>query len=728
MKLLLFVLLPAILAMPTPDAPTQHHHGTYKICVPEDALGACQTMASESELRMTCVAARDRVDCLEKIQHRQADFVPVDPEDMYIASKIPHQDFTIFKEIRTKEEPNEEFRYEAVAVVHNNLSISSLQGLRGLKSCHTGVGRNVGYKIPITKLRKMGILSSLNNPDQTPRENELRALSELFSQACLVGKWAPDPAHNQALKARYSNLCALCEHPEICDYPDKYSGYDGALRCLSEHGGEVAWTKVYYVKKHFGLPIGAGQAVPTGEDPNNYAFLCPDATKKPITGKPCIWAARPWQGYMANGDLDSDVADLRAQISLANNIGENEHADWLGKVLDLNNNTVAVDNQGPYSPQQYLDKANYTDVIERDTGAPHRPVRFCVTSNTELAKCRILKQAAFSRDIRPAFDCVQETTLHDCLKTVRDDGADVITLDGGEVYTAQRQYNLKPIIAEKYGEHGALYYSVAVVKKSSTYRSIDDLRGAKSCHTGYGRTAGWNVPLYTLLHKGLISRNSCPYTRALSEFFSGGSCVPGVLAPENNPSEDAPEKLYSICAGNLDSSDIPAAEASRCSASNNESYFGYTGAFRCLASGSGDVAFVKHTTVPENTDGRNVATWAAALKSEDFELLCPGGGRAPVDRYEDCHLAQVPPHMVVTSNGKSQNALDEIRHAILAAGDLYSKRPDLFRLFGDFDGTKDLLFKNSATGLSSVDAGSPLMQQYSNIMEVIKACENQPRD
>jgi len=43
---------------------------------------------------------------LEKIQHRQADFVPVDPEDMYIASKIPHQDFTIFKEIRTKEEPN----------------------------------------------------------------------------------------------------------------------------------------------------------------------------------------------------------------------------------------------------------------------------------------------------------------------------------------------------------------------------------------------------------------------------------------------------------------------------------------------------------------------------------------------------------------------------------------------------------------------------------------------
>jgi hypothetical protein len=56
-------------------------------------------------------------------------------------------------------------------------------------------------------------------------------------------------------ETRYSNLCALCEHPDICNYPDYYSGYDGALRCLSEHGGDVAWTKVYYVKKHFGVCV-----------------------------------------------------------------------------------------------------------------------------------------------------------------------------------------------------------------------------------------------------------------------------------------------------------------------------------------------------------------------------------------------------------------------------------------------------------------------------------------
>ena len=53
----------------------------------------------------------------------------------------------------------------------------------------------------------------------------------------------------------------------------------------------------------------------------------------------------------------------------------------------------------------------------------------------------------------------------------------------------------------------------------------------------------------------------------------------------------------------------------------------------------------------------------------------------------------MPYYQVVTSNGKSDLAVNEIRHAVIAAGDLYGKHPELFRLFGDFDGTKDLLFK-----------------------------------
>lgn len=73
-------------------------------------------------------------------------------------------------------------------------------------------------------------------------------------------------------------------------------------------------------------------------------------------------------------------------------------------------------------------------------------------------------------------------------------------------------------------------------------------------------------------------------------------------------------------------------------------------------------------------DGHNGAAWAANLRSEDFELLCPDGGRAPVDQYSQCHLAQVPPHMV------SANRKDNCSISFIAKADCVTEGPTCFGL------------------------------------------------
>ena len=45
----------------------------------------------------------------------------------------------------------------------------------------------------------------------------------------------------------------------------------------------------------------------------------------------------------------------------------------------------------------------------------------------------------------------------------------------------------------------------------------------------------------------------------------------------------------------------------------------------------GDVAFVMHTAVLSNTDGRNVDQWARALRAIDLELLCKNGRRKTIE-------------------------------------------------------------------------------------------------
>uniref|UniRef100_A0A8C8JQ27 Serotransferrin n=1 Tax=Oncorhynchus tshawytscha TaxID=74940 RepID=A0A8C8JQ27_ONCTS len=279
-------------------------------------------------------------------------------------------------------------------------------------------------------------------------------------------------------------------------------------------------------------------------------------------------------------------------------------------------------------------------------------VRWCVKSDKELQKCHDLAANVAE------FSCVKRDDSFECIKAIKREEADAITLDGGDIYTAGlHNYNLQPIIAEDYGEDSdTCYYAVAVAKKGTKFGFLN-LHGKKSCHTGLGKSAGWNIPIGTLVTLDQIQWAGIedrPVESAVSDFFNA-SCVPGA----NTGSE-----LCQLCMGD-------------CSRSHNEPYYDYSGAFQCLKDGAGEVAFIKHLTVP-------------AAEKASYELLCKDNTRAPIDSYKTCHLARVPAHAVVSR--KDTKLANHIYSKLMALKD--------FNLFSsDGYAAKNLMFKDSTQNL-----------------------------
>ncbi|VCX06938.1 unnamed protein product [Gulo gulo] len=307
--------------------------------------------------------------------------------------------------------------------------------------------------------------------------------------------------------------------------------------------------------------------------------------------------------------------------------------------------------------------------------SPEKTVRWCTVSNHEASKCSsFMENMKTVLENGPFVSCVKKTSYLECIKAIWANEADAVTLDAGLVFEAGlNPYNLKPVVAEFYeseGDQKTQYYAVALVKKSSNF-NLNELEGKKSCHTGLGRSAGWNIPMGLLYWKLPEPRDSLQ--KAVSSFFAG-SCVPCA-------DRTVFPKLCQLCAGK---------GTDKCACSNHEPYFGYSGAFKCLMDDAGDVAFVKHSTVFENLPNE--------ADRDEYRLLCPDTlQRMTVDKYKDCHLARVPSHAVVArSVGGKEDLIWELLNK---AQEHYGKdKSKAFQLFGSPLG-KDLLFKDSAQGL-----------------------------
>lgn len=226
---------------------------------------------------------------------------------------------------------------------------------------------------------------------------------------------------------------------------------------MAEGQGDVAFTKVIFVNKYFGLSANntaQGNAA-------DFEYLCEDGTRKPVTGPACSWAARPWQGYMGNGDINARATGLQGILpDIYNQAKQNSNKDLKKKLL-VDDKNLVVNKDKNVLPGSHLELSRYLDVIERSTTRQHA-IKFCVDSMPALDKCNVLKMAAYSRDIRPVFECFLKSK-EECITQVGTGEMDTTVLHALDAPLAQ-QNHVTPILFEQFSADDKM---VAIAPKNT---------------------------------------------------------------------------------------------------------------------------------------------------------------------------------------------------------------------------------------------------------------------
>ncbi|XP_069831738.1 serotransferrin-A-like [Dendropsophus ebraccatus] len=649
-------------------------------CVKSDQeMKKCNELArtcAGDKISLSCVHKGSTDDCFKAIADGIADAIDLDSGDIYKASLNPYNLKPILAEnYGTEKDPDT--CYYAVALVKKSSNFM-LKDLEGKKSCHTGRGRTAGWNVPVGVLRAKGLLK-WDGPEESSIE---KAVAKFFSGSCAPG-------------AKEEKLCKLCagQKDKKCKQSEDepYWGYDGAFRCLKAESGDIAFVK-------------QTTAVNGGKD---YELLCLDNTRKPVSEyENCYLGRVPAHAVVTVQDEDKIQAITEFFKQAKNKPDCKLFGSPHGKDLIVKDSaTELIPLPSKLDAFMYLGqeltrafRALHTETEE----PPEDRVRWCTQNKEEKSKCD-----TWSIVSGGAIDCVEASSAEECIAKIMRGDADAATLDGGYLHTAGA-CGLVPAMGEIYDEReckgtgtaSGSYYAVAVIKASSTDITWNNLKGKKTCHTGFGRSAGWNIPV-GLIHK---ETGVCD----MSTYFSE-SCAPGA---------DVDSNLCKLCVGDPSKK----LDGTKCSPNNKELYFGYHGALRCMVEGGGDVAWLKHMTIFEANSDK--PTWMKNMKLDDFRLLCLDGSVKPVTEYKTCNLAEVPAHAVATVPERKELVVKTLKEQQIKFGKKTDDPAQPFRLFYS-EGRKDQLFKDSTECLREIKSDRMndfLGKAYTDAVESLNTC------
>lgn len=212
-----------------------------------------------------CKRRSSRPDCLEMVARRQADLVAVDLSELHEAPAA------VLQQVEPAGLAEAQADY-AVGVVRADSGIKFLYQLGGRRSCHASFGDAAGWLAPLSVLTERALLDrqACNKADQ---------MAEFFGGSCVPG--AADLRVNQ-YRSGSERLCALCRgdpagaHQCERSSSERYQGHSGALRCLVEGAGEIAFMSLSNLAMQVdgrSQELWARQ-VPLALDSRNFRLVC----------------------------------------------------------------------------------------------------------------------------------------------------------------------------------------------------------------------------------------------------------------------------------------------------------------------------------------------------------------------------------------------------------------------------------------------------------------------
>lgn len=220
-----------------------------------------------------CKRRPSKQECLELVAKRQADLVAVDISDLYEAPQ------SIIQQLEPVGVAQGFIDY-SVAIVRADSGIKFLYQLGGRRSCHASFGDTASWLAPISVLTERSLLDqqSCNKADQ---------IAEYFAGSCVPG--AADLRVNQ-YRSGAEKLCAVCRGDSLglhqCERSssERYHGQAGAIRCIVEGAGDVAFVSLSSLAENVdGRSREAwARSVPLALDSRNFRLICRSGPSMPL--------------------------------------------------------------------------------------------------------------------------------------------------------------------------------------------------------------------------------------------------------------------------------------------------------------------------------------------------------------------------------------------------------------------------------------------------------------